>query len=182
MAPSTQALEQLLRDATKAKMAVQTLVARGEAREILADVMKDVTTAEDMAAEVQEKAKVLLQAPATSVALEDATKIGEEVSAGAEAARTSLTKVKGDVMNKMKELAPNATETRKAFGELNVKLSTLEARVRQTAAAVAAALDMKKLEAQMTEIMQKVDDCKAAGAPVKEELVTEIDEAIAAVK
>merc|ERR1719353_1899000 len=100
----------------------------------------------------------------------------------------------------MKELPPNATETRKAFGELNVKLSTLEARVRQTAAAVAAALDMKKLEAQMSEIkkqvgaahekgaeflkeiMQKVDDCKAAGAPVKEELVTEIDEAIAAVK
>ena len=70
--------------------------------------------------------------------------------------------MKADVLAKMRTLPPTNMESKKAFGEMNVKLSTLEARVRQTVSASVAQLEMKKVESPMADVAKAVEAAEAA--------------------
>merc|ERR1719409_1326516 len=126
---------------------------------MLEQIRKEVEPAETLSQKLQEKAAPVLAVKLNEpveMSIEDLTALHVEVAKLGEEAKAALGEVKLKVVNKMRTVNVGAGESKKALGELNVKLATMEARVRQTVSGVKTAMDAKKVEGETKELTEKI--------------------------
>merc|ERR1719183_2471005 len=147
---------------------------------MLEQIRKDVEPAETLSQKLQEKAAPVLAVKLNEpveMSIEDLTALHVEVAKLGDEAKAALGEVKLKVVNKMRTVNVGAGESKKALGELNVKLATMEARVRQTVSGIKTAMDMKKVEGETAETTMKIIELEKsteeAEAAAKEKLASE---------
>jgi hypothetical protein len=159
LAPQTQAIQQLESKVFKTRSVANLAIQKVEAAAMLEEVQKEVTPAEELSQKVQDAAAPVMSAKPgepIDMSMEDLGKLHDEVAKIGDEAKNALAAVKNKVVVKMRDMATGAGESKRALGELNVKLATMEARVRQTVSGIKSALDMKKVEGETADITTKI--------------------------